>query len=368
MSSIDPFSKRVVRGGWRFLQSLNAIFAIKKLSGLAVWYGGARSGDLGGPLVKVKRLQRYFPEQMLGFSLVYLLSNTPYLSPFALRILKMRSIPIVLNQNGVFYAGWFDGDWRKKNREMSHAWHAADVVLCQSKFCLDCAERFLGPRSGKTEILFNAVDLNHFKPRKEISIKSCSGGTTFLLSGKIDDHLYYRVEATIKGVAVARERGCDISLKIAGWMSPLVKSRTETLAEDLRLSDLIEISGPYTQENAPDIYRSADIYVMIKHNDPCPNTVIEALACGVPVLYADSGGVPELATGLSGVAVAVLQGFDANYVPDSHAIADGMEKIMEDLPIRKLASRARAEEAFDQDAWIQRHKNIFEELIEGRKK
>jgi len=40
--------------------------------------------------------------------------------------------------------------------------------------------------------------------------------------------------------------------------------------------------------------RSCDVFLNLSENDPCPNVVLEALASGLPVLYRDSGGVPEL--------------------------------------------------------------------------
>jgi glycosyltransferase involved in cell wall biosynthesis len=43
-----------------------------------------------------------------------------------------------------------------------------------------------------------------------------------------------------------------------------------------------------------DALRSCDVFLNLSEHDPCPNVVIEALASGLPVLFADSGGVPEL--------------------------------------------------------------------------
>lgn len=40
--------------------------------------------------------------------------------------------------------------------------------------------------------------------------------------------------------------------------------------------------------------RACDVFLNLSENDPCPNVVLEALASGLPVLYRDSGGVPEL--------------------------------------------------------------------------
>lgn len=43
-----------------------------------------------------------------------------------------------------------------------------------------------------------------------------------------------------------------------------------------------------------DLLRAHDIYLTASVNDPCSNALIEALACGLPSLYADSGGHPEI--------------------------------------------------------------------------
>lgn len=361
-SSIDPLRKRILRAGWRSLQTLIAMIPGKRKA-LFVWYGGALAGDVGGPLVKVQRLQQYFPEKRIGCSVVYALSNTPYLSSLALKVLRWRQVPLVLNQNGVYYSGWFDGDWKAKNREMARAWHAADYVFCQSEFCRDCADRFLGKRSGPTEILFNAVDINHFSPLSEEALLHRRRTTpVFLLTGKIDDHMFYRVEATVRGFHKAFLDGLDADLRLSGWMSPSVTEMTCRLVRKLGIENRVTLTGRYRQEDAPDIYRAGDIYIMLKHNDPCPNTVIEALSCGLPVLYSDSGGVPELAIGMAGRAVPVEQGFDRNHVPNVQDIADGMIDIVRDLPERRVAARKRAENAFDLRKWIERHRFVFKSL------
>ena len=72
-----------------------------------------------------------------------------------------------MNQNGVFYPGWYTGNWEKKNLQMSIFYHASDYVFWQSKFCRYSANKFLGVRKGPGEILYNAVDLNHYKPKEK---------------------------------------------------------------------------------------------------------------------------------------------------------------------------------------------------------
>ena len=47
-------------------------------------------------------------------------------------------------------------------------------------------------------------------------------------------------------------------------------------------------------EQLGELLRQHDIYLTASENDPCSNAVIEALACGLPVLYRNDGGHPEL--------------------------------------------------------------------------
>ena len=51
---------------------------------------------------------------------------------------------------------------------------------------------------------------------------------------------------------------------------------------------------PVPSEELASILREHDIYVTASRNDPCSNAVIEALACGLPTLYLNDGGHPEL--------------------------------------------------------------------------
>ncbi len=51
---------------------------------------------------------------------------------------------------------------------------------------------------------------------------------------------------------------------------------------------------PVPSEDLADLLRQHDIYITASRNDPCSNAVIEALSCGLPTLYLNDGGHPEL--------------------------------------------------------------------------
>jgi glycosyltransferase involved in cell wall biosynthesis len=355
----DPIIKIVLRMLWRAALVAHTIFFTRRNQSKIprVFYGGARSGNVGGPLVKVKRLQRYFPQHSFSYNLIYALSNAPYLSARALEHLRLKNIPIVLNQNGVFYPGWYAGDSNRQNAMMSELYHRADHVFWQSDFCRRSADRFLGIREGAGEILFNAVDLDHFSPRELRSVRPF----TFLLTGKIGHSLNYRVESTISGLALARQAGMNVKLKISGWLHNAASVRL--MAERYGVREHVQMTGVYSQAEAPSIYQAADAYIMTKYLDPCPNTVIEALACGLPVLYSSSGGVPELVGENAGIGLVVPEDFERIHVPNDEAIAHGMMQLMEKRQIMSEAARERAIKLFDIRSWISRHRSVFKDLL-----
>ena len=51
---------------------------------------------------------------------------------------------------------------------------------------------------------------------------------------------------------------------------------------------------PVSSEELAEILRRHDIYITASQNDPCSNALIEAMACGLPALYLNDGGHPEL--------------------------------------------------------------------------
>ncbi|MBF0285413.1 MAG: glycosyltransferase family 4 protein [Magnetococcales bacterium] len=361
----EPFHKPLLRGAYSAALGVHGLLTLPWRGSREeprLFYGGARSGDVGGTLVKIQRLRQIFPEHRWSYNLVYALSNSPYLPGMALSLLKLRGIPMVHNQNGVFYPGWYSGDWQGRNRRMARTYLQADHVFYQSDFCRRAAERFLGRREGPGEILFNGVDTGFYRPRPEFT--QPRSPYVFLLTGKIDAHLAYRVETTMRGLAKARRQGLEARLIVAGWVEPQSLLALLALAEELKIADHVRFTGPYRQDQAPEIYQQADAYVMTKHNDPCPNTVMEALACGLPVVHVQSGGAPEQ-VGEAGIGVATGgEDWERILIPEAGALGRAMMTAAEHHAAWSEAARRRAVERFDLAHWIRRHHEVFQYLLQ----
>jgi glycosyltransferase involved in cell wall biosynthesis len=88
----------------------------------------------------------------------------------------------------------------------------------------------------------------------------------------------------------------------------------------------------------PAAMRSGDIFLNLSENDPCPNIVLEAMACGLPVLYAPSGGTPELVGDAAGLPLNSNEDFPSQF-----------GRIKSALPEHKAAARERVLSHFSQE-------------------
>ena len=114
----------------------------------------------------------------------------------------------------------------------------------------------------------------------------------------------------------------------------------------------VEWAGLVPHEQIPALDRSAHLLYSSDINAACPNSVIEALACGLPVLGFDTGALPELVTGNSGRVVPY--GGDPWQLepPEIAALAEAAVKILVRQTQFRAAARARAEDAFGLDLML----------------
>ena len=322
-----------------------------------IFYAGAKKGNIGGPFAKTKKLNTFFPEHKFNFNIVYVLSNSPFLSSSAISLLERQKLPIFLNQNGVFYPAWFKEDWKKQNLKIAKVYHLADYVLWQSNFCKIAADKFLGKRFGYGEVLYNAVDTQKFLPK----LKKKRNIFKFLMTGNIKKQNNYRINNVLQAFQKVIEINKYVNLYIAGYLEDLKLFEKET--ERLGIKDNVFFLGPYSQENAPKIYQNADAYITISYKDNCPSAVIEAMSCGLPILYSSSGGVPELVGPNAGIGLKVADDWEKIHIPEIDNIVLGLFTIMEKREFFSETARQRSSSLFEISDWIKKHDDLFRKFL-----
>ena len=324
---------------------------------VAVSYGVRRLGTHGGA-IKFRELARFFPNRTRGYSVLYLGSST--MPPSAERLVaraRRRGAAFAWNQDGVAYPGWHGPGWEETNAPKARALHAADHVFFQSEFCRVSSDRFLGERQGPCEVLHNPVDTEHFAPGPRCP----RDGLTLLLGG--NQYQRYRLEAALGTLALLPDTRLLVSGALS-WHPDRRRSEAEgrELVARLGLGERVELLGPYSQEEAPELVRRADLLLHTKYNDPCPTIVLEAMASGLPVVYSASGGSPELVGEDAGAGVPAPLDWERDHPPDPEALAAAVTRVAERLDDHAEAARARALR-FDLRPWVERHRQVFEELV-----
>ena len=355
------FTYRISRWAYAKCVRLTArrLFCFKKSKSPIVFFAGAKSGSSGGAAVKVSRLKKKFTESNINFNIVYSLSNSVFLDSHSISNIKSKKIPFIHNQNGVFYPAWFEGDYKKMNLKMGVAYHLADYVFWQSRFCKVSANEYLGRREGAGEILYNAVDIKKFKPKAG----SKNSPFKFLVSGKLDKHVLYRVQRVVEAFFIIERENPNVELCIAGTLGREHARPIYDQFHQKGISKKLQIIGSYAQNTAENIYQKANAFVILKHNDPCPNTVIEAMACGLPIVYSNTGGIPELVGPNAGIPLDCDGAFDSISIPGLDSVADGMRLVIEHGTKMGLKAREKAIEDFNLEHWLNRHQQIFGQYL-----
>jgi glycosyltransferase involved in cell wall biosynthesis len=320
-------------------------------SATRVFYGHDRVPAAGGAVAggsgKFQRLAERFPNSPTDFSLLYLGSTW---LPRDLRPLlayaRHRGIPVLVNQSGVAYPGWAGADTGRINDEFRRALLAADYILYQSEFCKRSADEFLGEPRASWEVLYNAVDVEDFTPGQ------APDGPVLLLAG--DQTQAYRVEVALRTLAHLPEATLIVTGRLVSDPRPLMR--------ELGVEDRVELTGRYAQSKAPALFRRADVLLHTKVQDPGPTAVIEAMACGLPVVYAASGGTVELVGDEAGIGVPHPVGWDRDEPPDPAALANAVRTVLADRQRYAEAARRRAVERFALEPWLDHHAQLFTQL------
>ena len=357
---LDLKSRR--RESKRWAQPVSAGKPVRAFYGLEHVPGASERA--GGGIIKYQDLETIYPNTPQGANLVYLTSSA--LLPGAVymaRRAQAAGAVLVLNQNGVAYAGWHGRGWQEFNRPMKALLHRAAYVFYQSEFCKQGADRFLGPRQGPHEILYNAVDTQTFVPSgRQAPLQPL----TLLLAGT-HCHLY-RVRSAVETIAELRRRHVNARLVIAGrnaWRRDAAEAGRE-LQRQCQVAGVaaaVALPGPYTQKEAVGLLQRADILLHTKYNDPCPRLAIEAMSCGLPVVYSASGGMPELVGTDAGIGVPAPLDWEQDHPPDPVPLADAVMAVAERWVEYSRAARDRAVTRFDVQPWLARHREVFESLI-----
>ena len=135
------------------------------------------------------------------------------------------------------------------------------------------------------------------------------------------------------------------------------RDRLERLAATLLPSDRFRLEAP-TGTDVVDLYHRADLVVLSSVREGAPNVLLEAMACGLPVVATAVGGVPDLvADGVTGLLVPS---------GDPVTMAGAIGRLLSDPAARAAfgrAGRERVERQFSIAEMVRAHEVLFDRLL-----
>lgn len=210
-------------------------------------------------------------------------------------------------------------------------------------------EELYGADPEKIEVIYNGIDENLFIPReKPEHLKNKPTVVALARIFELKD-----VITMIKSCAVVKEQIPNVEFLIYGDDQAVPEYTKECLAliKDLYLEDNFKLMGPKQDPHL--LFSEGDVSVLTSISEGFPYTVIESMACGIPVVATDVGGVKEALDEGSGFLCKPK---------DSQEIGERIVQLLQDKELRlKMGKHARKRvvDNFTVDNFIEQYEKVY---------
>lgn len=224
---------------------------------------------------------------------------------------------------------------------------AAALVTVSS--ALKTALTQLGVDAGKITVLRNGVDTRLFNPADRALQRARLGlsGTVLLMVGNL---VPLKEHALVLRALAEFPDACLLIIGEGGEERNL-----KTLAAALRIQDRVRFLGAMPQDQLPAFYAAADALVLASSREGWPNVLLEAMACGTPVVSTAVGGTPEIVAAPE--AGVLMTGRSAS------AVVEALQRLLRNYPDRGLTRRYA--ERFSWDDTTRGQLALFDRILGG---
>lgn len=211
--------------------------------------------------------------------------------------------------------------------------------------------------------IYNGVDLRRFAPGVSAAapVFDLPNGQRPFVIGTVG-----RLEAVKDQATLARAFG-ELMARQPAWRDHVrllivgegaCRGGIQRLVDEAGCAGLARITG--WRDDIPELMRQMDVFVLPSLNEGISNTLLEAMASGLPVIATDVGGNGELVVeGETGRLVPVSSATDLATAIEAHVASAAL--------VRQHAqsSRRRAENIFGMDVMIAGYAHLYGELLDG---
>lgn len=233
----------------------------------------------------------------------------------------LRRVPVVVNYRGGEAASFL----AQSGTAIRWSMRRAAGLIVPSAFL----QQVFAAHGLRAEVVPNIVDLQRFRPQA-----AGSAAPPHLLVARNLEAIYDNASA-VHALARVHLKHPLAELTLAGTGPE--ETRLRDLAAELGLAQRVHFSGRLGPEQMAALLRAATVSLNTSLVDNMPNSVLEALASGVPVVSTHVGGVPFI----------VQDGVTALLVPprDPEALAHAVLRLLDDPALAASLARAGLQEA-----------------------
>ena len=234
----------------------------------------------------------------------------------------------------------------------------ADKILVGSTYTLQMLNKLFALSDNKTELFYENGIANDFLN----NAKNTSNGSkvNLLFVGRLVP--YKCADIVIEAISKLEQEVQDkISLTIVGDGSE--RGNLEQQVRDNNLSEIVRFAGWVNQQETLEYYSKSDIFCFPSIREFGGAVVLEAMACGLPCIVANNGGIAEYVTEETGFKIDPIS---KEYL--AQELTEKIKLLVKDEQLRKNMS-LKAVERVQEFEWSQKAKKIvevYEELIKTK--
>lgn len=269
--------------------------------------------------------------------------------PIGYWLKKRYKIPYVIRFGGGDIPGFqerFTNIYKIIGPFLKGIWKNADALVANSEGLRNMALGFYSKKEIK--IIPNGADTEFFVPNR---IENNKAEVNVLFVSRLIERKGLQFVIPFLS-QIAKESQKDIKLTVVG--EGPYRRTLEEMSKNYHVEDMISFEGYKDKKEILNYYQRADIFILPSKKEGMPNVVLEAIACGLPIIITPCEGAKELVT-------------DNGIIVKQELFANELSKLIGDRNRQRSMSEASRRKAVSEFGWseiVRQYLELFESYVQ----